>query len=80
MMPQNNAPANGPAFVNNHANVPVISLAISLPIGAAKARNRGAAIRNDNAPEKTMRKFLGIFLSMKWNINEKIHTDNYWKD
>ena len=74
-MPQNRAPANGPVLVNSHLNVPVITTAIQLPKGAANPRNRGAAIINDREPEKTIRRFLGIRLSIKWKNKENIHTD-----
>ena len=40
--------------------------AIQLPKGAANPRNSGAAIKNDSAPENTMRRFFSIRLSIKW--------------
>ncbi len=75
MMPQNSAPAKGPAWVNSQAKPPVMTLANQLPRGARNPRKMGAAIRKDRAPEKTIRRFLGIRLSMKWKMTEKNHTE-----
>ena len=75
MIPQNSAPAKGPVFANSHENVLVIPMAAQLPKGAANPRKSGAVIKNENAPEKTIRRFLGICLSIKWNTIENIHTD-----